>query len=163
MVLKGHPTTPTDTQYTLLGLRHIKTSFFGFYSKEKYFIIQLSRKNCKIMLIHISSKLLSSKFRYIQRSPERSMKQKSQRWAWLTHPYSFFWCKHCIFQRGEKPYKIFVTQSGNSERGRGKVAPQERKEIHFCTTNILLSVQGGRAKPSWIMVTETETLQRAEM
>lgn len=133
------PHNPNDIQYTLVGLRHLKTCFFGSY-------LQLIRKNCKITLIHISSKLLSSNFRYIQRSPERSMKQKSQRWAWLTHPYSFFGCKHCIFRRGEKSYKISVTQSGNSKGGRGKAVPQEEKEKHFCITNILLSVQGGMSK-----------------
>lgn len=136
-VLRGHPTTPTDTQYTVVGLRHIKICFVW---------ILFTRKNCKIMLIYISSKLLSSNFRCIQRSPERSMKQQSQRWAWLTHPYGFFWCKHCIFQRGAKPYKVSVTQGGDSEGGRGKAVPQEEKGKHTCITNILLSVQRGMSK-----------------
>lgn len=129
----------SDTQYTLLGLRHIKTCFSGSY-------LQLLRRNCKIMLIHISSKWISSNFRYIQRSPERSMKQKSQRWAWLTHPYSFFQCKHCIFQRGEKLCKISVIQSSDSEGRRGRAVPQEEKEKCFCITDILLSVQWGMSK-----------------
>lgn len=139
LCLRVHPTTLTGTQYALSGLRHIKTCVFASD-------LQLLRKNCKIALIHISSKLLSSNVRYMQRSPESSVKQKSQRWAWLTHPYSFLRSKHCIFQRGKKLCKICVIQSSDAEGGRVKAVPQEEKKKHPCITNILLSVQGGMSK-----------------
>lgn len=35
-----------------------------------------------------------------------------------------------------------VTQSRDSEGGRGKAVPREEKGKYFCITNILISVQG---------------------